>query len=254
MKMKANLKAVHDVLERHRAAIVTSKGGSAASDAVVADLAALSCLPRDSEGPSERDRVRGHWQPIETAPKDGTPVRLFDPEHCDEEMNPSLEGDWSDGAHDDAGGFQAAVWNNAQDYFATVDVNPTHWMPLSCPSCGRAASRNPPAPPSRARRSRLMGAFARLDPDPASTRVTMPDWPRLMGVELAAAYLGIGASTLRESGPQPKRHGRRVLYDRRDLDRWADALDGQPLDAPDRAAEADDALRRIEERMKHGKA
>ena len=70
-----------------------------------------------------------------------------------------------------------------------------------------------------------------------------------MDAGLAAAYLGIGASTLRESGPEPKRLGRRVLYDRRDLDRWADALGGQPLDEPAREAEAGDVERRVRERL-----
>lgn len=57
-------------------------------------------------------------------------------------------------------------------------------------------------------------------------------WPRLLSVELAAQYLSLSASTLRAAGPEPKRHGRRVLYDIRDLDRWADRLDGQPPDEP----------------------
>ena len=68
----------------------------------------------------------------------------------------------------------------------------------------------------------------------------------------AASYLGLGVSTVREHGPKPKRWGSRVLYDRRDLDRWADALDGQPLDEKGREAEADDALNRIKERLAHG--
>jgi hypothetical protein len=83
-------------------------------------------------------------------------------------------------------------------------------------------------------------------------RAALPDWPRLMDVELAASYLGIGATTLRESGPEPKRLGRRVLYDRLDLDRWADALGGQPLDAGEREAEGADLERRVRERL-HGK-
>jgi len=41
-----------------------------------------------------------------------------------------------------------------------------------------------------------------------------------------------------------------VLYDRHDLDRWADALDGQPLDPELRAAEGDGILSRIEERLR----
>lgn len=77
----------------------------------------------------------------------------------------------------------------------------------------------------------------------------LPDWPRLMGERLAAAYLGIGASTLRERGPRPRKVGTRTLYDRRDLDRWADALDGQPLDPPAREAEADDVAARVAARI-----
>ena len=84
-------------------------------------------------------------------------------------------------------------------------------------------------------------------------RAAMPDWPRLMAVELAARYLGIGTTTLREKGPQPKRIGVRVLYDRRDLDRWADTLDGQPLDAGERQAEGNAMMNRIQERLGRGK-
>lgn len=84
---------------------------------------------------------------------------------------------------------------------------------------------------------------------PSATRADLPDWPRLMRVEQAAAYLSIGTTTLREHGPAPKRLGARVLYDRRDLDRWADALGGLPLDAEQRAAEGDDMLARIQGRL-----
>jgi hypothetical protein len=83
--------------------------------------------------------------------------------------------------------------------------------------------------------------------DPA--RITLPNWPRLMPLPLAAAYLGIGQTTLRKSGLEPKRIGARIVYDRTDLDRWADSLSGQPLDAIEREAEADDIGRRISERL-----
>ncbi len=83
----------------------------------------------------------------------------------------------------------------------------------------------------------------------AISRVTMPDWPRLMREELAAAYVGIGVTMLREHGPQPKRLGKRVLYDRHDLDRWADALGGQPLDPDEREDEGDDIAARVAARL-----
>ena len=60
-------------------------------------------------------------------------------------------------------------------------------------------------------------------------RQPLPKWPRLMGEELAARYLSIGEKLLRERGPKPRKVGRRTLYDRLDLDRWADQLCDQPL-------------------------
>jgi|GEM_PF-806907 len=79
-----------------------------------------------------------------------------------------------------------------------------------------------------------------------TARPVFPDWPRLMAEPMAAAYLGIGKTTLRDSGPEPKQLGRRILYDRHDLDRWADALDGQPLDEEQKQAEG----RSLEDRIK----
>jgi hypothetical protein len=82
--------------------------------------------------------------------------------------------------------------------------------------------------------------------------IVRPDWPRLMSEADAAAYLSIGATTLRDRGPEPKRLGSRVLWDRRDLDRWADALAGQPLDGRDADDEARETERRFLERRKAG--
>jgi len=83
-------------------------------------------------------------------------------------------------------------------------------------------------------------------------RESLPDWPRLMREALAAAYVGISASMLREHGPSPKKIGRCAVWDRQDLDRWADALAGQPLDDNDRDAEGADILRRVQERLANG--
>lgn len=76
-------------------------------------------------------------------------------------------------------------------------------------------------------------------------RQRAPHWPRLMRDDLAAVYLGISATTLRERGPKPKSVGRRVLWDIKDLDRWADRLDGQPLDEADESKEAAEIERRF---------
>lgn len=85
---------------------------------------------------------------------------------------------------------------------------------------------------------------------PIIERTTLPDWPRLMTIELAAAYLSRSPTTIRERGPKPKRDGRSVLYDRNDLDRWADRLGGQPLTEAERAEEAKEVERRFLERRR----
>lgn len=64
-----------------------------------------------------------------------------------------------------------------------------------------------------------------------------------MGERMAADYLSIGTTALREKGPAPKKIGGRTLWDKRDLDRFADALDGQPLDEPQAASHSKDVER-----------
>jgi hypothetical protein len=58
-------------------------------------------------------------------------------------------------------------------------------------------------------------------------------WPRLLGVEQAAAYLSLSPKTIRNGlardaerpfPVKPKRFGRRVLFDIRDLDAYVDAM------------------------------
>lgn len=80
-------------------------------------------------------------------------------------------------------------------------------------------------------------------------RAALPDWPRLMDIEMAALYLSRSPTVIRERGPKPKRDGRSVLYDRNDLDRWADRLGDQPLDERDEQAEAAEVERRFMERF-----
>ncbi|MEV5033638.1 hypothetical protein MRBLMC3_002875 [Sphingobium sp. LMC3-1-1.1] len=89
--------------------------------------------------------------------------------------------------------------------------------------------------------------------DMTPIRAVRARWPRLLKEPEACEYLSIGKSTLRDHGPKPKHLGRAVLYDIRDLDRWADRLDDQPLEESDRkeeAAHVEDAFfrRRAEKR------
>jgi hypothetical protein len=97
-----------------------------------------------------------------------------------------------------------------------------------------------------------MGEAARVlrdDSEPPS-RAALPDWPRLMPIELAARYLSRSPTVLRERGPKPKRDGRSVLYDKKDLDRWADRLGDQPVSEPELPDAAADEERRFFERRR----
>lgn len=61
------------------------------------------------------------WQPIETAPKDGTFVLLFTACGC-------IEGFWSYGEWEQS--VCAASYDMAHAY---IECRPTHWMPLPPP-------------------------------------------------------------------------------------------------------------------------
>jgi len=63
--------------------------------------------------------------------------------------------------------------------------------------------------------------------------LVITQWPRLMDLPTAAAYIGMAEKTLRNrisrkaEDPfevRPKRRGRKVLFDKKDLDRYADSL------------------------------
>jgi hypothetical protein len=71
-----------------------------------------------------------------------------------------------------------------------------------------------------------------------------------MPIDMAAAYLSRSPTVIRERGPAPKRDGRSVLYDRKDLDRWADRLAEQPLDEDERLKESAEVERRFLEKRR----
>jgi hypothetical protein len=90
-----------------------------------------------------------------------------------------------------------------------------------------------------------------LDRRPSPKRASPPTWPRLMKAPLAAAYLSIGTTTLETLPIRRLPLGKLRLYDIHDLDRWADALAGQPLDAVGVASHSQDVERDfLEQRQK----
>lgn len=78
--------------------------------------------------------------------------------------------------------------------------------------------------------------------DAPPTRLQLPDWPRLMSVGYAAAYLSISSTTFRTLGIAEQRIGRRVLYDRKDIDQWVDRLADDPSEDRPRTAEEEERL------------
>lgn len=59
--------------------------------------------------------------------------------------------------------------------------------------------------------------------------IVLSVWPRLLGVEMTAAYLGLAPQTVRNHRadlPGRKRFGRKVLYDREALDRLIEKNNG----------------------------
>ena len=64
----------------------------------------------------------------------------------------------------------------------------------------------------------------------------LPDWPRLLSREQAAAYVGVSVGMLEsrigDPFPEPIRIGGRKLYDRRALDRAVDRLTGNAPQSP----------------------
>ncbi len=63
----------------------------------------------------------------------------------------------------------------------------------------------------------------------------LPDWPRLLSREQAAAYVGLSVNSFKirvgREFPDPKIIGARKLWDRRQLDEAVDRLTGRAHDA-----------------------
>lgn len=105
-------------------------------------------LMAEREAATKRERERAGWQPIETAPKDGTEIILFCPQGdgtagktyrvtsgqwCDEPGG-TTEYRGLDGSYlgqDDSDGF--CGWLSWDGGFSEDTMMPTHWMPLPAP-------------------------------------------------------------------------------------------------------------------------
>ncbi len=69
------------------------------------------------------------WQPIETAPKDGSLILVFEPTcHADEQI---WMTEWrANTAATSWGGSEGGAWTI---YMDGQRIEPTHWMPLPAP-------------------------------------------------------------------------------------------------------------------------
>lgn len=81
------------------------------------------------------------WQPIATAPTDGTPLLLFvvASDGDDTNDNPTEDDDgwrtigWNNCDNDGEDVWQMAGWCWSHDHFTEGRGRPTHWMPLPKP-------------------------------------------------------------------------------------------------------------------------
>jgi len=105
------------------------------------DWEELTCqAERDYDFMREEELLMSQWQPIETAPKDGTEILLYNEEGNIESGNwVEAEPDGTDCMGSDAGWmsfsgltFPGRSFGNP-DYFTKQQAPPTHWMPLPEP-------------------------------------------------------------------------------------------------------------------------
>lgn len=72
------------------------------------------------------------WMPIDSAPKTGDPVWLWNDEWVDEDYNPTgvMDGYWDEHFDDIPGGtWVVAGWSSCHDVYGSYAAVPTHWAP-----------------------------------------------------------------------------------------------------------------------------
>jgi hypothetical protein len=106
--------------------------------------------------------VRDEWQPIETAPKDGSAVLLWNGQYVNlAYWNPAYESKWD---HElDKPVVRGAWTDDTVKSFAYEEINeiegPTHWMPLPAPPSGERPLT--PSEPASERRGHSASRLAR---------------------------------------------------------------------------------------------
>lgn len=99
----------------------------------------LSQESRAVEPAAGADSAGSGWQPIETAPKDGTLIQLLiypDEERCcplEDTGQPSRTIGHNNFKHDGEDRWQFAGWNWEQDHYTAGEGNPCSWQPLPLP-------------------------------------------------------------------------------------------------------------------------
>jgi len=79
----------------------------------------------------EKDYAAG-WQPIESAPRDGTSILMWGIDYTEAEIGKCVDIPITEGDVDST--YKAFVWNDgATSWDSFCDMTPTHWQPLPEP-------------------------------------------------------------------------------------------------------------------------
>lgn len=125
--MSTNTKAISDDILKVAFSIAGAVEGTSQPS-----VRAVSAIAKAIHDAVMAERERGHWQPIETAPKDGTPIDLWGVNHLHPQKTGRRATDVTWGPVRDWMGRERADWQHGM----AEDFEPTHWQPL--PSAPKA--------------------------------------------------------------------------------------------------------------------
>ena len=107
-------------------------------------IAAARTLLPDLANRLEAARKAIEWQPIETAPRDGTVFLGYSEEWIDADFCPDgIRECFLNGGPGPDGIWTSAKWDNCNDtWWPDEETKPTHWMPLPTPPALPPTQRN----------------------------------------------------------------------------------------------------------------